>query len=123
MDELLRAYDVLTEVAVWTKSNQGHLPEHMAKMFDEAKQYYRESHKNFTSGNSQRGVELAMAASDAGRGLLFFMHATTPPLTDLPKPPQAAEGASSSGTPGKTPPAPPPSAKTPNTPAPGRYGT
>jgi hypothetical protein len=117
-DELLRAYDVLTEVAVWIKSDQSHLSDDMTKLFDQAKQYYREAHKNLSAGNEQRAVGLAMAASAAGSGLLFLLHATTPPLTDLPKPPQAfAEARSATGA---TPPA-PGNPATP-TPGPGRYG-
>src|SRR5437899_3039375 len=65
-DELLRAYDVLTEVAVWTKSNQAHLSDDMTKLFDQAKQYYREAHKAVTAGNQQRAAALALASSEAG---------------------------------------------------------
>jgi hypothetical protein len=121
-DELLRAYDVLTEVAVWTKSSQAHLPDEMARLFDQAKQFYREAHKAFSAGNQQRAAEYALASSDAGGGLLYFLHASTPPLTDLPKPPQSAQEGGATGTASRPAPPAPPGAGAATPPASGRYG-
>jgi hypothetical protein len=86
-DHLQKAYDALTEVSVWMKADRARPPRDTTKLFDRAKDLYRDAVKADREEEGRRADELGLAAHDAARGLLHALRADAPPVAALPAPP------------------------------------
>jgi hypothetical protein len=85
--DLNKAYDTLTEVSLAQSGAKEKLPRDLAKLFDQARDYYRSAVRSFEDGDTSRAGELAKAANDAGRGLKHWLRANGPAVPGLPAPP------------------------------------
>jgi hypothetical protein len=102
---LNEAYDQLTTVSVWMSSDQARLPRDDARLFEDAKEYYRVAIQASSprSGDVRRAEALGLAARDAARGLLLALAARAAPVVGLPTPPDLPAPASGPREPGRTP--------------------
>jgi hypothetical protein len=87
---LNEAYDQLATVSVWMSSDQARLPRDDARLFEDAKEYYRAALQasNPRTGDLRRAETRGLAATDAARGLLFALAARAAPVVGLPSPPE-----------------------------------
>lgn len=87
-DHLQKAYDALTEVSVWMNADRARPPRDLPKLFDRAKDLYRDAVKASRDDDDRRAAELALASHDAARGLLHALRADAPAVAGLPAPPR-----------------------------------
>jgi hypothetical protein len=104
---LNEAYDQLATVSVWMSSDQARFPRDDARLFEDAKEYYRAALQanNPRTGDVRRAEARGLAATDAARGLLFALATPAAPVVGLPSPPDlpAPEiGPSPSSTPDRS---------------------
>lgn len=86
-DHLQKTYDALTEVSVRMKADRARPPRDTTKLFDRAKDLYRDAVKADREEEGRRADELGLAAHDAARGLLHALRADAPAVASLPAPP------------------------------------
>jgi hypothetical protein len=83
---------------MWMKSGNVRLEQDEAGLLEQAKDLYRHAYQAYKEGRDRRAAELAMAANDAARGLLYVLSAESPKVEGIPTPPSMMEqGSSSSG--------------------------
>jgi hypothetical protein len=87
-DHLQKAYDALTDVAVWTERGRARPPRDLAPLIDQAKDLYRDAVRAAREDELRRADELAAAAHDAARGLVHALRADTPEVRGIPVPPR-----------------------------------
>jgi hypothetical protein len=86
-DHLQKAYDALTEVSVWMSADRARPPRETTRLFDQAKELYRDAVRANRDDEGRRAAELGLAAHDAARGLLHSLRANAPAVAGLPTPP------------------------------------
>jgi hypothetical protein len=84
---LNQAYDMIGAVTVWMRFDHEKLSSEHVGLLEQAKDFYKQGHKAFHEGQDRRATELALAASDAARGLLLMLSAKEPKIDGLPTPP------------------------------------
>ena len=86
-DHLQKAYDALSDVAVWTEGSRARPPRDLAPLIDRAKDLYRNAVKAAREDDLERADELGAAAHDAARGLIHALRADAPAAKGVPLPP------------------------------------
>src|SRR5579875_3659465 len=86
-NDLQKAYDALTDVAVWTEAGRARPPRDLAPLIDQAKDLYRDAVRAAREEELWRADELAKAAHDAARGLVHALRADAPSVRGMPTPP------------------------------------
>jgi|SRR5579875_1747130 hypothetical protein len=86
-NDLQKAYDALTDVAVWTEAGRARPPRDLAPLIDQAKDLYRDAVRAAREEELWRADELAKAAHDAARGLVHALRADAPAVRGIPAPP------------------------------------
>ncbi|MBP3956190.1 hypothetical protein J8F10_12940 [Gemmata sp. G18] len=84
--ELRKAFDSITDAAQNAPSGQ-----EAARLLDHAKNFYRAAHRAHPD-EPRRFRELALAATDAARGLDHLRRASYQPVANLPEPPLDSDG-------------------------------
>lgn len=93
-DHLRHAYRTLGEVSRWQDADAEDDDDDSDRLRDlaqQARRFYRQAHEAYQDGEYHRAAEMALAANDAGRGLMHLSRADadTPDLSGLPAPPDA----------------------------------
>jgi hypothetical protein len=86
-EHLQKSYDALTEASMWLSADRARPPRDLSRLFDQAKDLYREAVKASRNEESRRAAELGLASHDAARGLLHALRANAPTVAGLPAPP------------------------------------
>ncbi|HWG46884.1 MAG TPA: hypothetical protein VN688_29245, partial [Gemmataceae bacterium] len=90
-DHLQKTYDALTQVSLLINADRARPPRDMTKLFDQAKDLYRDAVKASRDDEDRRAAELGLASHDAARGLLHALRADAPATAGLPTPPRRDE--------------------------------
>lgn len=88
---LNHAYDEITCAAVWMSSSQAKLSRQDSGLLDQSKDLYRKALQAYRTGQYRHAEGLALAAQDAGRGVVHVLQANTSAVEGLPLPPLEAE--------------------------------
>jgi hypothetical protein len=95
---LNEAYDGIGVVSMWLKSGHVKLEQDESGLLDQVKDLYRHAYQAYKEGCDRRAAELAMAANDGARGLLYVLSAESPKVEGIPTPPSMFEQGASYGT-------------------------
>lgn len=85
-DALQKAYDALSDVAARLDAGRARAPRELTKLYDRARDLYRDAERAARDDAERRADELAIAAHDAARGLLHALRAETASDDRLPPP-------------------------------------
>jgi hypothetical protein len=90
-DHLQKSYDALADVSARMDTGRGRPSRDLTKLFDQARDLYRDAVRAARDEDGPRANELALASHDAARGLLHALRASTPAVDGLLPPPRRDE--------------------------------